>query len=119
MCVPTKLSLFASKPGEPSSPIGGNFQSAGKMLRKNLKGRDIGYALAADSCEGVDDVETCTVTAPDAITAFAVPNLNGRLAAPSIFSGPAVQQVALPVPITQPTSVLATFIFCQPFRPST
>jgi len=89
------------------------------MLRKNLKGRDIGYALAADSCEGVDDVETCTVTAPDAITAFAVPNLNGHLAAPSIFSGPAVQQVALPFPITQPTSVLATFIFCQPFRPST
>jgi len=89
------------------------------MLRTNLKGRNIGYALAADSCERVNDVETCTVTAPDVITAFAVPGPNGHLAAPSVFSGPEVQQVALPFPITQPTSVLATFIFCQPFRPST
>src|SRR5690348_2612029 len=37
-----------------------------KKSSKNLKGRDIGYALAADSCERVDNVETCTVTAPDA-----------------------------------------------------
>jgi hypothetical protein len=40
------------------------------------KGCDIGYALAANSCEGVNSVETCTVTALDAITAFAVPNPN-------------------------------------------
>ena len=36
------------------------------------KGRDLGYALAANSCEGVDRVESCTITALDAITAFAV-----------------------------------------------
>jgi hypothetical protein len=40
------------------------------------KGCDIGYALAASSCEGANSVEACTVTAPDAITAFAVPNPN-------------------------------------------
>jgi len=40
------------------------------------KGCDIGYALAANSCEGAYSVETCTVTALDAITAFAVPNPN-------------------------------------------
>jgi hypothetical protein len=40
----------------------------------NKKNRDIGYALAANSCEGVGNVETCTVAVPDAITAFAVPN---------------------------------------------
>ena len=38
------------------------------------KGCDIGYALAASSCEGANSVEACTVTALDAITAFAVPN---------------------------------------------
>src|SRR5215467_13608299 len=27
------------------------------------KGCDIGYALVADSCEGTDNVDTCTVTA--------------------------------------------------------
>jgi hypothetical protein len=40
------------------------------------KGCDIGYALAACSCEGANSVEACTVTALDAITAFAVPNPN-------------------------------------------
>lgn len=37
-----------------------------------MKGHDIGYALAARSCEGANSVEACTVTALDAITAFAV-----------------------------------------------
>jgi len=36
------------------------------------KGRDLGYALAASSCEGVNGVESCTITAFDVITAFAV-----------------------------------------------
>ena len=27
------------------------------------KGRDFGYALAADSCEGANNVEACTITA--------------------------------------------------------
>jgi hypothetical protein len=40
------------------------------------KGCDIGYALAAHSCEGANSVDARTVTALDAITAFAVPNPN-------------------------------------------
>jgi len=40
----------------------------------NGKGCDIGYALAASSCEEADSVDACTVTALDATTAFAVPN---------------------------------------------
>ena len=43
---------------------------------KKGKGRDIGYALAARSCEEANSVEACTITAPDVITAFAVPNPN-------------------------------------------
>ena len=46
-------------------------ESAGKG-----KGCDIGYALAINSCEGANSVDACTVTASDAITAFAVPNPN-------------------------------------------
>jgi hypothetical protein len=61
---------------------------------KNRKGYDIGYALAANSCEGVSDVESCTVIAPDATTAFAVPNPNSDLAAPSVFSGLVARPVA-------------------------
>jgi hypothetical protein len=53
----------------------------------------IGYALAANSCERVAGVDACTVAALDAITAFAVPNLGGHLATPSIFSGLAVRRV--------------------------
>src|SRR5450756_387504 len=45
--------------------------------RKIKKGCDIGYALAADSCEGVNDVEHAPSQPLDAITAFAVPNPNG------------------------------------------
>jgi hypothetical protein len=48
------------------------------MPRKNIKGCDIGYVPDADSGEGANDVETCTVTALDAITAFAVPNPGSR-----------------------------------------
>ena len=40
------------------------------------KGCDIGYALAASSCEGAKGVDACTVTAFDAISPFAVPNPN-------------------------------------------
>ena len=38
------------------------------------KGCGLGYALAVNSCEGVSSVDACTVAAPDAITALAVPN---------------------------------------------
>jgi hypothetical protein len=43
---------------------------------KKGKGCDIGYALAISSCEEANSVDACTVTASDAITAFAVPNPN-------------------------------------------
>jgi hypothetical protein len=65
-------------------------------LGGKLKGCDIGYGLAASSCEGVDNVDACTVTAPDAIAAFAVPNPNGTSQPLSVFSGSAAQRVAPP-----------------------
>jgi len=43
-------------------------------VASNRKGCDIGYDLTANSCERVNGVDACTVTALDAITAFAVPN---------------------------------------------
>jgi len=60
------------------------------------KGCDIGYALAANSCEGANSVEACTVTAFDAITAFAVPNPNCSSQRQSVFSGLAALRVAPP-----------------------
>ena len=80
----------------------------------NRKGCDFGYALAANSCEGANNVDACTVTALDAITAFAVPSPNGRLAAPSVFSGLEVQQVAPPNPSPSLLQV-SYFYVCQPF----
>ena len=44
------------------------------IATRNGKGCDIGYALAASSCEEANSVDACTVTALDATTAFAVPN---------------------------------------------
>jgi hypothetical protein len=64
-------------------------------LSKKGKGCDIGNALAIRSCEGADDVEACTVTALDAITAFAVPNPNCSSQSMSVFSGMVAPQVAL------------------------
>ena len=74
------------------------------VLARNSKGCDFGYALAADSCEGVNSVDACTVTAFGAITAFAVPNPGGHLATPSVFSGLAVPSGHPREPITQLTS---------------
>jgi hypothetical protein len=65
-------------------------------LAGNIKDRDIGYALAANSCEGVDSVDTCTVAVLDVIAAFAVPNPDGSSQSSSVFSGLAVQRVASP-----------------------
>jgi len=48
-------------------------------------------------------VETCTVTAPDAITAFAVPNLSGTSQNRRFFRVWSLQQVTLPERITQST----------------
>jgi hypothetical protein len=63
---------------------------------KKGKGCDIGYALAANSCEGAHSVEACTVTALDAITAFAVPNPNSSSQRRSVFSGLAALRVTPP-----------------------
>src|SRR6266702_6750922 len=62
---------------------------------ENNKGCDIGYALAASSCEGANSVDACTVTALDAITAFAVPNPNCSSQSQSVFSCLDADQVAL------------------------
>ncbi len=71
----------------------------------NSKGCDIGYALAASSCEGANSVDACTVTALDAITAFAVPNPNCPSQEQSVFSGLAALRVA---PISRSPSLLRT-----------
>jgi hypothetical protein len=93
-------------------------QESGRNARKNRKGRDIGYALATGSCEGTNSVEACTVTAPDAITAFAVPNPNVSSQSTSDFSGLEAQRVAPP---NRSPSLLRvnSVLLCQPFRPST
>jgi hypothetical protein len=90
-----------------------------KSSPTNGKGRDIGYALAANSCEGVNSVESCTITALDAITAFAVPNPSYILAEQPVFSGRVVLQVALADAITQLTLDWLNFHLRQPFQPST
>jgi hypothetical protein len=56
--------------------IGSGLQGGLSRLRifagnAKKKGCDIGYALAASSCEEANSVDACTVTALDAITAFA------------------------------------------------
>jgi len=73
--------------------------------KKNSKGCDIGYALAASSCEGANRVDACTVTALDAITAFAVPNPNCSSQNQSVFSGLAALRVA---PVSRSLSLVWT-----------
>jgi hypothetical protein len=63
------------------------------LSAENRKGCDIGYAPAIFSCEEADGVDTCTVAALDAITAFAVPNPNCSSQSQSVFSGPVALQV--------------------------
>ncbi len=70
---------------------------------KKDKGCDFGYALAANSCEGANSVDACTVTAFDAITAFAVPDPNESSQIPSVFSGSGVRRIAPP---DEPPSLL-------------
>jgi hypothetical protein len=60
-------------------------------------------------------VEACTVTALDAITAFAVSYPNGLLAEPSVFSGPSVPMDHSTERITQPTSDQQSLIDANPF----
>jgi len=97
---------------------GREWRGATDRAGKNLKGRDIGYALAASFCEEANSVETCTVTAPDAITAFAVPN-PGLPSQDSRFFQ--VRQLAELPRLTHRSAYFgpATFYFGQPFQPST
>jgi hypothetical protein len=78
------------------------------------KGCDVGYALAANSCEGAYSVDACTITALDAITAFAIPNPNCSSQSQSVFSGLVAPQVAL---LSGSLSLLRTdkFYFANPF----
>jgi hypothetical protein len=78
----------------------------------------LGYALAAGSCERAVSVDARTVVTLDAITAFAVPDLGGHLAAPSIFSGLVVAASRLAQPTAQHTSSRPR-ICCRSFLPST
>ena len=78
------------------------------------KGCDIGYDLAASSCEEANSVDACTVTALDAITAFAIPNPGFSSQSQSVFSGLVAPQVAL---TSGSLSLLGTdkFYFVNPF----
>jgi len=88
------------------------------MTRKG-KGCDIGYALAASSCEGAHSVDACTVTALDAITAFAGPDPNCSSQNQSVFFGSG-RSSGYPSERNHPAYFgSATFYFRQPFQPST
>jgi hypothetical protein len=65
-------------------------------------------------CERAYSVDTCTVAALDAITAFAVPNPNCSSQNQSVFSGLVARQVAL---LSRSLSLLRTgkFYFANPF----
>jgi hypothetical protein len=79
------------------------------------KGCDFGYALAAGSCEEAHSVDACTVTALDAITAFAVPNPNCSSQESVGFFGSGRSSGCPSELITQPTSDRQRFIFASPF----
>jgi len=81
---------------------------------KNRKGCDIGYAPATNSCERASSVDTCTIAALDAITAFAVPDPNCSSQNQSVFSGLVALQVA---PQSRSLSLLriGKFYLANPF----
>ena len=63
-------------------------------------------------------MDACTVTALDAITAFAVPNPNGSSQTQSVFSGLDARQVTLPS--GSPSLLrIGKVLLSQPFQPST
>ena len=90
-------------------------EAATEVSATNSKGCDIGYALAANSCEGVNNVDACTVTALDATTAFAVPDPTCPSQGLSVFSGPGVHWIAPLNLTTQSTSDQPLFILTNPF----
>jgi hypothetical protein len=73
---------------------GGCVGAAGGFVGKNKKGCDFGYAPAANSCEGANNPDTCTVTALDVISAFAEPDPGYPSQGSPDFSGPAAHRVA-------------------------
>jgi hypothetical protein len=89
------------------------------IYAENSKGCDIGYALAAASCEGANSVDACTVTAFDATTAFAVPDPDQLLAEPVGFFGSGCPADCSAEPDHPVYFGSATIYFDQPFRPST
>ena len=99
----SSLSLCQCKPVKAARS--GAVQRAVEQASENRKGCDIGYALAIGSCEGANSVETCTVTAPDVITAFAAPNPNCPSQDQSVFSGLVALRVA---PVSRSLSLLRT-----------
>jgi hypothetical protein len=60
----------------------------------NRKGCDLGYALVTNSCEGVDNVDACTIAALDVTTAFAVSNPGCLSQDEPVFSGLSVPRVS-------------------------
>ena len=85
---------------------------------KNGKGCDFGYAPAICSCERANNVDTCTVAALDAITAFAVPNPSSSSQEAAGFFRSGCSSGRPAEQITQPTSDWQV-LFRQPFQPST
>jgi hypothetical protein len=86
-----------------------NEQIGGYKTRGNEKNRDIGYALAANSCERVSDVDTCTVAVPERfpLSQFQTP-APPRRAVGFFGSGRRASRPALR--ITQPTSDWPLFL---------
>ena len=91
--------------------------SGGKECRANGKGCDIGYALATGSCEGTRGVEARTVTAPDVITAFAVPNPSYPSQSSWFFQVRVLNE--LPRRAAHPAYFAWLILFEPTFRPST
>jgi len=92
-----------------------NWSEKKTVGRQNRKDRDIGYALAIDSCEGVNNVDACTIAVLDAITAFAVPNPGYSSQNWPVFSGLAVSAGRPALRITQLTSDWQPIIEANPF----
>ena len=82
---------------------------------KNKRSCDIGYALAASSCEGVNSVDACTVTASDVIAAFATSGPNLLLAKLVGFFGSERPANYFAMAITQSTLDRQRFIEAKPF----
>ena len=78
------------------------------------KGCDFGYALAANSCEGVTGVDACTVTALGSITAFAAsePRRSSRNAVGFFGSG---RPAGRPAGLDHPAYFEPAIFSCQPF----